>query len=157
MPLSARAACISKTKEPGARFGSRPCLVGEDGFASRALKNTPPDYFSPPVGGTCCSHLTLSATKQKPRRDTAGFSFCLRTIKKIFLRFWLMTSSPRKRRLIRCSRLIRRHFNIIFIYNAYLIIYSVHKHRHSCWCLYIYISKFIIIYIIYSMDMSVKF
>ena len=49
----------------------------EGGFASRALKNSPPDCFSPPAGGTCCSHLTLLGHKQKTHCRETTVGFCL--------------------------------------------------------------------------------
>ena len=55
-----------KSKRVRTRSASRLSLVEEGGFASRALKNSPPDCFSPPAGGTCCSHLTLLSHKRKP-------------------------------------------------------------------------------------------
>ena len=48
-------------------------MVGAGGFASRALKNSPPDCFSPPEGGTGCSHLTLSNHKTKNPPIFGGF------------------------------------------------------------------------------------
>ena len=48
---------LKAARKPAAEFfhSATGPLVEEGGFASRALKNSPPDCFSPPAGGTCCS------------------------------------------------------------------------------------------------------